>query len=180
MNSKGNVFWITGLSGSGKSSIAIRLTHRLRTHGLSVIYLDGDVLRDIFQDNFGHSEAERLRASQTYARLCAMLSAQGVTVVCSTISLFHETQQWCRENIERYCEVFVRVPIDVLLRRDSKGIYSKAKAGEITNVVGFDINPQFPISPEIVIDNYGDITPDYAVEIIWDFLNKEKKYAFSC
>jgi adenylylsulfate kinase-like enzyme len=147
------LFWLTGLSGAGKTTLASLLTTKLKDRGHPVIFLDGDTLREIYNNDFGHTREERLLASLQYARLCKMLTGQNVHVVCATISMFHQTQDWNRENIKNYLEVFVDVPLAELVRRDGKQIYSRAKAGELKNIVGIDIEPELPKKADVIIQN---------------------------
>ncbi|MDP1574215.1 MAG: adenylyl-sulfate kinase [Coxiellaceae bacterium] len=158
------LFWITGLSGAGKTTIGELLTHKLRDRAHPVVFLDGDVLRDIYDNRFGHDRASRLEASFHYARLCRMLVAQNVHVVCATISLFHETQNWNRQNIKNYMEILVDVPMSELIKRDSKAIYSRALSGDLCNIVGVDITPELPKNSEIKITN--ENTVDESVNFI--------------
>lgn len=162
----GHVYWITGLSGSGKTTIATLLGEKLRADGNHVILLDGDHLREVFGDVFGHDLESRFNASMHYARLCHMLSSQGSHVVCATISMFDATRAWNRTNISNYTEAYIRVPMNELEKRDSKGIYSRAKAGELKNVVGVDIPWDEPKNPHVIIDNYKEMSPATAVEQI--------------
>src|SRR6266404_144656 len=110
--STGCVYWITGLSGAGKTTVGRELWRRLRAAGRSVILLDGDALREVITEDLGHSTGDRRNSAMRNARLCRMLSSQGADVVCPTISLFHEVQRWNRENIPGYCEIYLRVPMD--------------------------------------------------------------------
>lgn len=160
------VFWLTGLSGSGKTTIGEQLTKRLRNLGLPVIFLDGDVLREIFNGHFGHDLDSRKAASMHYAKLCNMLVSQHIYVVCATISLFHDTQEWNRNNIENYLEIFISVPLDELIKRDSKHIYTRAKSGELKNVVGIDIQPEYPKQADIVIFNHANSAAEDHVNLI--------------
>ena len=116
MDTPGRVFWITGLSAAGKTSIGRALSSHLRASGCSVIFLDGDTLRAVSND-LGYSAENRREAAMRNGMLCRMLAEQGFDVVCSTISLFHDVQRWNRENITRYNEIFVRVPLEELNRK---------------------------------------------------------------
>src|SRR3979490_3415514 len=100
----GTVYWLTGLSGAGKTTLGVRLCERLRAEGRTVLFLDGASLREVFGGDLGHSVAARQQSAMRNARLCRLLSAQGVDVVCSTISLIHACQQWSRNNLPNYCE----------------------------------------------------------------------------
>jgi len=165
--SPGRVFWITGLSGAGKSTVGAALWQRLRAAGRGAVYLDGDALRAAIAEDLGHSRNDRRTSAGRNARLCQLLASQGEDVVCATISLFHEVQRWNRENIPGYCEIFLRVPDEELHRRDAKGIYAGVAAGTSTDVVGLHVVPQFPQSPDLIIDNHGRIDSAAAVERIW-------------
>ena len=96
-----------------------------------------------------------------------MLSEQGIDVVCATISLFRECQEWNRTHIARYCEIYLRVPMEVLVQRDQKQLYSRALRGEITDVMGVDLPVEEPSRPDIVIDNDGVTPPAALAASIW-------------
>ena len=155
------VFWITGLSGAGKTTVGNALAERLRADGRPVTFLDGDALRAAIAEDLAHSADERRLCAMRYARLCRTLAGQGTDIVCATISLFHDVQRWNRENIPGYCEIYLRVPIDELRRRDSRGIYTGRR-----NIVGVDIAPEFPEVPDLVLDNFGEVDAEAAVERI--------------
>lgn len=164
---EGKVYWITGLSGSGKTTIGRLLQGQLLVSKPNVVFLDGDILREVFGSDLGHSREDRLKSAMRNARLCKMLSAQGIDVVCSTISLFYVCQEWNRKNIPGYIEILLDVPIAVLRQRDSKGIYSSDQTGD---VVGVDITPEHPRNPDYVIFNDGTIAPEQIVERLLDEL----------
>jgi adenylylsulfate kinase len=124
----GLVFWITGLSGAGKTTVARELSSQLRAAGRPVILLDGDALRTAISEGLAHSPGDRQRSAMRNARLCRLLAGQGLDVVCASISLFHDVQRWNRENIPGYREIYLRVPIEELRRRDGKGIYAGANS----------------------------------------------------
>lgn len=160
MNS-GDVYWITGLSGAGKTTIGRLIYNELAAVKPNVVFLDGDELREVFGNDLGHSRADRIKSAMRNARLCKMLSEQGIDVVCATISLFHECQQWNRENIPGYIEIFLDVPITTLTERDRKGVYSKE-----SDIVGVHIEPEKPVQPDIVIINDGSDSADNVVRKI--------------
>ena len=152
----GGVIWITGLSGSGKSTLAFELVRTLREGGESVVALDGDELREVFglssTNVKSHGREGRLDLAMQYARLCFMLSRQGLTVVIATISLFREVHAWNRSNLHNYFEVYLKVPIEELRGRDPKGIYKQFDAGELKNVVGLDLSYDEPEVPDWIVD----------------------------
>lgn len=167
---KGTVFWITGLSGSGKSTIGKDLTDLLHNKELSAVFLDGDKLREITGNIYRHELEDRKRAAQFYSRLCLILSNQGINVICATISLFHEIQEWNRSNIENYIEIFLEVPLSTLVARDTKDIYDSKVS---KHIVGIDIIAEFPKNPDLIIKNHGQIKSEHAAKQIFTyFLHK--------
>jgi adenylylsulfate kinase-like enzyme len=159
----GQVYWITGLSAAGKTSVAQRLVERLTAEGQRPILLDGDVLRAIFGVSGAHDRQSRLDLALQYARLCSELARQGHTVICATISLFHQVHDWNRANMPGYHEIYLKVPLGELQARDPKGIYARAKAGEVKDVAGLDFAVEEPRNPDLLIENHGDVTPEDAV-----------------
>lgn len=156
MNNRGRVIWITGLSGAGKSTLARALVARLP----HAIFLDGDDLRAVLGVTAsGFDRAGRLALAQTYARFCKLLADQGHTVVIATISLFHEIHTWNRENLPGYLEVFLDVPEEERRRRDPKGLYAAAQAGNVRHMAGAETVVDFPKAPDIVLP-----TADMALE----------------
>ena len=139
----GRVVWITGLSGSGKSTLATEVAGQLRALRNDVIRLDGDELREVFAAETinlqRHDRNGRLMLAMQYASLCRLLSMQGFTVVIATISMFREVYAWNRANLPGYFEVYLKVPIEELRRRDPKGIYRRFDAGDLLNVAGLDL-----------------------------------------
>ena len=143
LQTPGRVVWITGLSGSGKSTLATEVVGQLRALCNDVIRLDGDELREVFAAETinlqRHDRNGRLMLAMQYASLCRLLSMQGFTVVIATISMFREVYAWNRANLPGYFEVYLKVPIEELRRRDPKGIYRRFDAGDLLNVAGLDL-----------------------------------------
>lgn len=150
------VIWITGLSGAGKSTLAQQVVTRLRASGESVVMLDGDELREVFgavaANAQNHGRPARLLLAMQYAHLCRVIAAQGLTVVIATISLFREVHAWNRANLPGYFEVYLKVPVDELRRRDPKGIYRRFDAGELTDVAGLDLPIDEPEAADWVVE----------------------------
>lgn len=149
----GALIWITGLSGVGKTRFATELSAVFQSRGHSTVAVDGDVVRSIFGNAERYDRAARIETAYQYARLCHFLVAQGLTVICSTISLFHEIQAWNRTHTSPYYEIWVKRDWAQLLKEDGKQLYAKALSGELENVVGVDIPPEYPEYPALVIDN---------------------------
>jgi cytidine diphosphoramidate kinase len=169
----GHVYWITGLSGAGKSTLARALVERLRSFSKTALLLDGDDLRGVYGDGLGFTLADRRILALRNARLCRLLSSQGFDVVCATISLFHECHNWCRENIEHYHEIYLRVSLDELRLRDIRNLYQRADAGETTDVAGVTFPVEIPRAPHLVIDNDGPVTEAEAVAKLWRYVAQQ-------
>ena len=155
----GRVIWITGLSGTGKTTLARAVAAELRSDGRSVILLDGDELRAAIGGKTGHSEPERRELAERYSRLCRLFSSQGIHVICATMSLFHSVHEWNRINLPGYVEVYLKVEIQTLIARDPKGLYRRALSGEVSNVAGIDQLFEAPVAPDLVLENDVDL-PD--------------------
>ena len=156
------VIWIIGLSGAGKTSLAEEIEKQVRGRVPNIVFLDGEVVREIFANDLGHTLEDRRKNADRISNLCKFLDNQGLNVVCSILSLFHESQDWNRENIDNYYEVYIDADFDSLIKRDDKEIYKKAGNGEINNVVGVDIPFTPPPNPDITIKNNGSLKDLYS------------------
>jgi N5-(cytidine 5'-diphosphoramidyl)-L-glutamine hydrolase len=163
---EGTVYWVTGLSGAGKSTIGRELAATLRAQGRPVIFLDGDEIREVLGNDLGHTADDRRISAMRNAKMCRMLSRQGTDVVCCTISMFREIRDWNRAHIPNYYEVYLNVPIEVLKKRDPKGIYNAAEKGALSNVYGIDLDWDEPDSPDVAILNDGTTSPEAVLKQI--------------
>lgn len=157
---RGTVYWFTGLSGAGKTTLGQLFYRHIKGQKPNVVFLDGDVMREACEDDLGHSVEDRKKSGRRKGRVCKMLADQGIDVVCSTISMFEECYQWNRKNIENYREIYVQVPFEILVARDSKGLYEKALNGRIENVWGVDLKAEEPKEPDAVVNNDGSKVPE--------------------
>lgn len=149
---KGSVVWITGLSGAGKTTFMHQLAEELKHKKIKVICLDGDALRHVLNlsDTF-YSREDRLSLGYVYAKLSKYLAEQGHVVLIATIALFHELQSWNRTNLNNYIEVFIDTPDSEIKRRDSKQLQTRHQTGKLSNLVGGDIVPEFPLDPDYIV-----------------------------
>lgn len=147
------ILWLIGLAGSGKTTIGSQVHALLKQRNPATVFLDGDDFRSILGDDLGHSLADRRRNGQRMVQICAFLDKQGIDVVCCILSIFPEQRQFCRDSFRHYVEVFIDVSMDELIRRDQKGLYSAALAGNIDTVVGVDIPFEHPKFPDLIVKN---------------------------
>ena len=159
------VYWITGLSGAGKTTVGKRLFDLIKEKQNNIVRLDGDILRDVFQ-NQDYTYEGRKALGFKYSRLCKMLADQGIDVIICTIAMYDDVRKWNRDNIEEYVEIYLEVDMEELIRRDQKGIYSRALKEEEKNVSGMNMKTELPKNPDIIVKNYGDITPEKSLNII--------------
>ena len=157
---KGRVYWITGLPGSGKTTIGTALYYDLREKQDNVIILDGDILKKFVGDSIGYSEEDRYVRAKKYANICKLLSDQGMCVIICTVALFDSIREWNRKNINGYVEVFLDVPLEVLKKRNKKGLYSGKTKDEVLD------NVEFPTDPDVrIVNNDNTIIEDFVREI---------------
>lgn len=148
---KNYAIWITGLSASGKTTLANIVARKLREEKYPVVLLDGDQLREVLGASSLHSQENRKTLAHQYSKLVKAITQQGVIVVIATVALFKEVHQWNRANIPGYFEVFLDVPLKTLKERDPKGLYKKYDLGEISNLAGLDLHVDYPSQPNLCI-----------------------------
>jgi len=149
------VIWLIGLSGSGKTTLGSELVRQWKATEPNTLWVDGDEVRRIFRqdrDAADYSISGRRLNAERLLELCAWLDGQGQNVVCSVLSIFPDLRAQGRARFGRYLEVFLNPPMHVLLERDTKGLYSKARAGELKHVVGVDIPFPPPTAADIELD----------------------------
>ena len=164
----GFTLWFTGLSGSGKSTIAHVIGPELDKRGLVVEYLDGDSVRQHLSKGLGFSKEDRDTNIERIGWVASRLTRQGGAVIAAAISPYRKTRAKARELVEefgRFVEVYIATSLDECARRDVNGLYAKAFAGEIKGFTGVDDPYEAPESPEIVVETEGK-TPEQSAEIV--------------
>lgn len=163
---KGKVIWLTGLSGTGKTTLGAELLSLVKKRNPATVHLDGDVLRELLGKRSYYSLRQRQSLAMQYSKLCKLLSDQGINVICSTISLFHACHEWNRKNIRHYTEIYLEAPFSVLKKRDYKGVYQAAKNKPLKNIVGVDLAYQKPKRPHLILVNDGKKSPQELMRLI--------------
>lgn len=156
---KGTVYFFTGLSGAGKTTLGGLFHRRLKAKKANVVLLDGDQIRPVYNEDIGYSDADRIKGAHRTFRVAKMLSDQGVDVVVCSICMYSAVRDWSRENIEHYKEIYIKVTRETLLRRNQKRLYTQG-----TNVVGVNLPFDEPRCPDVVVENNGTESPEAIVE----------------
>jgi len=148
-----------GLSGAGKTTIGRKVYAQWKKSAPNTVLIDGDEIRKIFGHDSNpdaYTVAGRKENARRISEICAWLDRQGINGVCCILSIFKEMREWNRNHISNYFEVYLDVPFEILVKRDSKNLYSQALEEKIKNVVGVDIPFDPPESSDMVIDNSQD------------------------
>ena len=163
---RGCVIWFTGLSGSGKTTIAHVLEDKLAEAGMPVELLDGDVVRENLSKGLGFSEEDRNTNIRRIAFVAHLLQRNGTFVITAAISPYRAIRDEARVMIKDFVEVFADAPIEICEERDVKGLYAKARAGEIKGFTGVDDPYEAPVNPEVVCDTANETVEQSAQKVI--------------
>ncbi len=167
LRQRGLTIWFTGLSGSGKSTVAIALEQLLAREGFMCRFLDGDNIRSGLNSNLGFSDEDRRENIRRIAEVCRLFTDTGIVTMAAFVSPTDELRELARERIgaEDFFEVYVSTPIEECERRDVKGLYAKARRGEIRDFTGISAPFEVPASPSLAIDTTGSTPERSAAEV---------------
>ena len=180
LNQKATLIWFTGLSGSGKSTLATHVEAVLQNKGYATYLLDGDNVRDGLNQDLGFDANDRIENIRRIAELSKLFLDAGVILLDSFISPFQADRNRVKDHVgaSRYIEVFVDTPLEVCEQRDVKGLYQRARRGEIKNFTGIDSPYEKPSHPDIVIQT-ATLTVDDSVDRIIKFLIPRLNYQYN-
>jgi adenylyl-sulfate kinase len=151
VTTEGFTLWLTGLSGAGKTTIAVALEQILRARGVRVERLDGDTVRQGLTRDLGFSKEDRDKNIERVTFVAKLLSRNGVGVLASFISPYREARHQAREQTTNFIEVYVHAPLEVCIERDVKGLYAKAISGDLKEFTGISDPYESPETPEITV-----------------------------
>ena len=176
LNQKGVTIWFTGLSGSGKSTIAVELEHALIENRHQAYILDGDNIRHGLNKNLGFSPEDRTENIRRIGEVAKLFTDAGIITITAFISPYREDRDAVRKllNNGEFIEVYVKCPLDVCEERDTKGLYKKARAGEVKDFTGISSPYEEPLNPELTIDS-SKLTVEESTRIVLNYL-EEKGY----
>jgi adenylyl-sulfate kinase len=166
MNDPGFVLWFTGLSGAGKSTIAAELERELTRRGVNFETLDGDVVRTHLSKGLGFSKADRDTNIRRIGWVARTLAKHGCVSICAAISPYREIRDEIRRDSPRFVEVFVDAPLEVCESRDVKGLYKKARAGEIKEFTGISDPYEAPLHAEVICRTDRESVAESAAKIL--------------
>ena len=172
---KSAIIWFTGLSGSGKSTISVALEALLFEKGIHTYRLDGDNIRHGLNRNLGFSQADRTENIRRIGEVSKLMIDAGLLTLTAFISPYEEDREQVRQLVEpdEFIEIYIKASLETCEERDPKGLYKKARLGEIKNFTGIDAPYEEPKDPELVIDT-DQLSIEEAVESILAYLKKEK------
>jgi adenylylsulfate kinase len=171
---QGFCLWFTGLSGSGKTTITTHLVKELRKRGSKLEVLDGDIVRENLSKGLGFSKEDRDTNIRRIAFVANLLSRNGVPVITAAISPYREIRNEAREMMDdRFIEIYTKAPLEVCEERDVKGLYAKARAGEIKEFTGISDPYEPPEDPELVIETDKQ-SPEESAQQILTFLEERQ------
>lgn len=152
----GFVIWLTGLPGSGKTTIARGLEKELEVRGLKFEVFDGDDVRRNLSKGLGFSKEDRDTHNKRVIYVCKLLTRNGVNAIVSLISPYRSTRAYARKQLPKLLEVYLKCSIEECIRRDPKGLYKRALAGEIKNMTGIQDPYEEPQNPEVILNTEHD------------------------
>ncbi|MCU0289635.1 MAG: adenylyl-sulfate kinase [Acidobacteria bacterium] len=175
LKQKGVLLWFTGLSASGKSTVANELTYRLHKLGKLTYVLDGDNIRHGLNKNLGFSPGDREENIRRISEVGKLFADAGVITTTAFISPYRKDRDNARQMLGdgRFIEIFVKASIDTCEQRDPKGLYKKAKNGEIKEFTGISAPYEEPLKPEIVLDA-NTMTIEDEVQVVLNYLEEKK------
>ena len=165
--------WLTGIPGSGKTTISNLLKDYLQKKNMPVIILDGDEIRKTVSKDLGFSPQDRKEHNRRVIEIAKLLVKNNFTAIIPLISPYRETRDLARKEIPNFVEVYVKASLDTCIKRDPKGLYQKAKNGEITNLTGLQSPYEEPQNPELVLDTEKS-TPQECLDTMTSYLKKSR------
>lgn len=168
---RGFAIWITGLPGSGKTTVASRVAPALEERGLGVELFDGDWVREKLSPDLGFSKEDRSLHNRRVIHMTKLLVKHGAAVIVCLISPYREIRRYAREEIGNFVEVYAKASIETCIERDPKGLYKRALSGEIKDMTGIQDPYEEPENPEVIIDTENE-TPEESARKIVDKLEE--------
>jgi len=170
---KGYTIWFTGLSGSGKTTIANRLSEILRSRGINLVLLDGDIVRKTLSKDLGYTKEERDENITRVVHACQLITKNGVLNLACVISPTKKIRDYARSLIKNLIEIYVKCPIEICEKRDAKGYYAKVRSGEMDHFVGINIPYEEPDNPELILNTNKETVEESVNKLLRELENRK-------
>ena len=179
LNQKGTTIWLTGLSGSGKSTIAVELEHALIENKHQAYILDGDNIRHGLNKNLGFSPEDRTENIRRIGEVAKLFTEANIITIAAFVSPYREDRDNVRKLLGRgeFVEIYVKCSLEVCEKRDTKGLYKKARAGEVKDFTGISAPYEEPLNPELTIDS-SKLSIEESTRTILDYLETKGYVVF--
>ena len=172
-NTMSNVIWLTGISGAGKTTLGFLLKNELEKKYGNIEFIDGDTVRDFFENDLGYARRDRILNVKRIAFAAMLVAKNGTNVIVANIAPYYEVRDFIKKRIKNYIQIYVKASIEEVVKRDVKGHYKKYKDGTMNNLVGVDDNYDIPRSPDLIIDTEKESVEESLTKII-NFLEKRE------
>ena len=165
------IIWITGLSGVGKSTIAKGIFKKYKSKIKHLVCVDGDIIRELYGKDLGYDERSRIKQIKRIQNLCLFLERQELIVLVSALFSNSKLMYWNRKNFKKYYEIYLQASVELLQKRDPKGLYKKFKSGKEKNIVGLDIKWNEPEAYDLLINMDKENTIENSVKKVLNNLS---------
>ncbi len=169
---KGNVIWLTGISGAGKTTLGLKLEKKIIKSNKKCVMLDGDIVRAFFENDLGYTRKERMFNVKRIAFAAKLLAENGINVIVANIAPYYEVRDFIREKTSNYIQIYVKVSLDTVIKRDVKGHYKNYEKGDLDNLIGVDDSYDVPRNPNLIVDTDLESISE-SVEKIINLMKKE-------
>ncbi len=163
---KGYVIWLTGISGSGKTTLSKMVYNILSESKNKIALLDGDTVRDFFEHDLSYTKADRLANIKRMAFAAYHLSENGIHVIVANMAHYYEGRDFIRRKINNYIQIYVKASVDIVKKRDVKGLYQKFENDLIFNIIGLDDQYQAPRCPNLIVDTDVESSEESCLKIL--------------
>lgn len=165
------VIWLTGISGSGKTTLGLRLKQELEKKYGHVEFLDGDIVREFFENDLGYTREDRIRNVKRIAFAAMFVAKNGTHTIVATIAPYYEVRDFIRKHIKDYIQIYLKTSLEKVMERDVKGQYKKYNDGQINNLIGVDDAYDVPRNPDLIVDTEREPIENSLKKIL-DYLSK--------
>lgn len=167
-----SVIWLTGISGSGKTTLGLKLKSELEKKYGRIEFIDGEDVRHFFENDLGYTREDRILNVKRISFAAMLVAKNGTNVIVANIAPYYEVRDLIRRHLDNFIEIYLKIPIELAMKRDTKGHYNKSKQGKLNNFIGVDDNYDVPRNPDLIVETDKE-TIEESVNKILDLLHKK-------